>query len=93
MAIVIHPNGAYHELTPDESDGTLSLESLQKAVGGYIERVVIPGDSKRELVVNEEGLFDPNRTLNPLASTLARQPLVGIAVLVEVCGKHGESWR
>ena len=61
-----------------------TLEAMQKAVEGYVERVPLKG--RRVLLVNEEGLIH-GMELNPRASALAGKPLVGPAVLLEgPCG-------
>lgn len=64
-----------------------SLEQLQKAVGGYIERVKVRYDGRvREAYVNEEGLIEGlpfNATATRLVSEFGYGAIVGtIAVLV-----------
>jgi hypothetical protein len=56
------------------------LADMQKAVGGYVERVQL--DGRRCLLVDEEGLMK-GTALNPRASALAHRGLVGPAVLVQ----------
>ena len=63
------PNG-----TPDEE-----LHALQTAVGGYIETVTLAEDAV--MIVNEEGLLKCLNQ-NALASLVARQQIVGTAVIV-----------
>lgn len=53
------------------------LATLQKAVGGLIERVVVPGG---EMWVNEEGKL-MELPLNAAASRIARTFVVGDVVL------------
>lgn len=60
--------------TPDEE-----LHALQTAVGGYIEVVRISEDAT--LIVDEEGLLKALNQ-NALASLVARQQIVGAAVIV-----------
>lgn len=63
MAIVIQPDGTQVELKPERSNGTLTLEQMQKAVGGYIE--IVPANVDEVVVCNEEGkLYDPPLPLN-----------------------------
>lgn len=63
------PNG-----TPDEE-----LHALQTAIGGYIETVMLAEDAA--LIVDEEGLLKALNQ-NALASLVARQQIVGTAVIV-----------
>lgn len=60
--------------TPDEE-----LHAMQAAVGGYIEVVRISEDAA--LIVDEEGLLKALNQ-NALASLVARQQIVGTALLV-----------
>ena len=77
MALKIWTDGSTTPL-PDAD-----LATLQAAVGGYIEMVFAgPGLVDQVLVVNEEGLLQ-GLDLNPTASTLAGQPIVGDAVLCD----------
>ena len=72
------PNG-----TPDEE-----LHAMQTAIGGYIEVVRISEDAA--LIVDEEGLLKV-LCQNALASLVARQQIVGAALLVGVtCDADGE---
>lgn len=91
MALVIKPDASTYTLTGDNPDGTLSLEQCQKAVGGFIERVVIHGaigNQGMELIADEEGLLKPDPVLNPIASAIAGQPIVGTVILVKVVGAN-----
>ena len=62
-----------------------SLKQLQRAVGGFIERVEIPAFTRERLDcdcwVNEEGLFDPDPVLNIAVTEMAGRGIVGDAVL------------
>lgn len=60
--------------TPDEE-----LHAMQAAVGGYIETVTLAEDAV--MIVNEEGLLKCLNQ-NALASLVARQQIVGTAVIV-----------
>ena len=58
------------------------LESLKKAVGGYIETVPVRPWRKVVMVVDEEGVLK-GKGINIIASEMAGQPIVGDVVLVE----------
>lgn len=60
--------------TPDEE-----LHAMQAAVGGYIETVTLAEDAA--MIVDEEGLLKCLNQ-NALASLVARQQIVGTAVIV-----------
>lgn len=60
--------------TPDEE-----LHALQTAIGGYIEAVTLAEDAV--MIVDEEGLLKV-LCQNALASLVARQQIVGTAVIV-----------
>jgi hypothetical protein len=60
--------------TPDEE-----LHALQETIGGYIEPITIANDAV--MIVNEEGLLKCLNQ-NALASLVARQQIVGTAVIV-----------
>lgn len=55
------------------------LEDYKRAVGGYIEVVELGGG--QDLIANEEGLIY-QLPLNPLASSIARRPILGNAILI-----------
>lgn len=57
------------------------LKSLQEAVGGYIERVLIRPWDNVVMYVDEEGLLK-GRYINQVASQIAGQTIVGDAVLM-----------
>jgi len=62
------------------TDATFTcLEDYQRAVGGWIETVNI--GNNHDLIANEEGLIQ-QLPINPLASLIARRPIVGPAVVV-----------
>jgi hypothetical protein len=73
MATVIRTTGERREVDPAD------LETLQKAVGGYIEEVHVPDG--RVMFVNEDGR-SLNLPENLHASILAGQRIVGDAVLL-----------
>lgn len=65
---------------PANEDGTYSLAQMQEAVGGMIQEVVgvIPG---KVVLVDEEGLLK-GLPLNPAASVICRQGIVGNALIM-----------
>jgi hypothetical protein len=79
MALILKVDGTRKEMTPDNKDGSLSLEQLQAAVGGYIEVVAVP-NSFNTLLVDEDGLMK-KLPMNVEASKLAQRPIVGNTVL------------
>ena len=78
-AIHLKYNGDQEDI---ELDNDNLLKALQEAVDGYIEIVRIPGDSNMILVVNEDGLLK-QLPVNAIASAIARQPIVGNAVMIQ----------
>ena len=70
-----------------------SLKQLQRAVGGWIERVEIPAFMREgidcDCYVNEEGLFDPDPVLNIAVTEMSGRGIVGDAVLVMHDGEGG----
>lgn len=75
-AVLIRANGR-----PLETQRDTDLESMQKAVGGYLEWVRI--DENTVLLVDENARVSGRpRTVNLRASMLAGQDIVGDAVLV-----------
>jgi len=75
-AIVIRADGTEAEVKPKGK--TLSLEEMQAAVGGYIERVQIRGG---EVYVDEDGRMK-GLPLNMKASMLAGMDLCGNALVL-----------
>ena len=68
MAYIIRTNGTIEELPA----GVLSLETLQKAVGGFIETIPCLDNGKyRVMILNEEGKLD-GLPLNPIATAMTR---------------------
>jgi len=59
------------------------LKGLQTLVGGYIETVPVLENPDIIMIVNEEGLIH-GLPFNMVASQIARQQIVGTAVLVPV---------
>lgn len=80
-AIVIKTDGTAKFIDP-ENGYEFSLKELQGYVGGSIERV--PRTAPHEVWVNEEGRVH-NLPLNPAASNIVGQPLVGDVILFENC--------
>ena len=72
MATLIKIDGTIETLT------NTNLDTLQKAVGGYIEIVNLPNG--RLLVVDEEGLLK-KKDINIKASTMYGNVVVGDVVL------------
>jgi len=73
MARIIHVDGTIVPLPPkqDSEDGThkvLSLDQLQKAVGGYIEIVRLP-DGRPWGICHEEGKLE-GKAFNTVATSL-----------------------
>src|SRR5262245_54888766 len=76
MATILRANGEMEDLP-----GPLSLEQMQKAVGGYIEFVTlrIVGRERHIMIVNEEGLLK-DLPVNPQATALYVEATRGAAV-------------
>lgn len=74
--------GRKHEVIDIEN----TLEALQNAVGGYIETVRLRVDNA-VMIVNEEGLL-LGLPFNAVASALAGQTIVGVALVVGVRGEE-----
>jgi hypothetical protein len=53
-AILIKPDGSKQDIAPSQGN-KFSLEELQELVGGYIEIVVLSVESRRIMVIDEEG--------------------------------------
>jgi len=79
MAKILKSDGTEEELKPPEGSEFLSLEQLQKAVGGYIEEVKV-AHSDNFLIVNEEGLLK-HLPKNERASEMIKGYIVGDVVL------------
>lgn len=85
--LLITTQGKIHRYNVD------SLESLQKAVGGYIE-VIVPRVAIRAgsfnpdviLIVDEEGVLK-SKEVNKLATLLAGMVIVGGVVIAKVSGE------
>jgi len=58
-AIITEDNSILKEDTKEE----LTLEELQKMVGGYIERVTVSKENRLAFYINEEGKFTQNGNL------------------------------
>jgi len=59
-----------------------TLKEAQKIVGGYVEIVFCPYSPDLQLLVNENGL-GLSLPLNPEASLIAGQNIVGPAIVLE----------
>ena len=75
---VINADGTRRDIAP-ENGTDYSLRELQAIVGGFIELVQL--DHEWMLVVHEEGLLFES-PVNPIASYLAQQQIVGNVALV-----------
>lgn len=72
------------------NDYKLTLEDLQRAVGGYIETVGVTGDfagRKILLIVNEEGVIR-SLEFNAHATSLVDYPIFGNCVVVRADGEE-----
>jgi len=79
MATIIKITGEIENIEP--SNGKMfTLKELQKAVNGYIQ--IVPVDSDKLMVVDEEGLLKPNPQLNIEASKIAGQQIVGQVIII-----------
>ena len=72
--------------TVREIDIENKLEALQKEVEGYIEVLTLIPDEV-VMIVNEEGRLR-GMGVNPYASCLYGEPIVGVAVVVGVDGEE-----
>ncbi len=86
MAILIQPDGSNDEVVPEDGQ-RFTLQELQAHVGGYIENVRLPAETKangytiRIMYVNEDGRMQ-NLEHNLNASTIAGQDIVGNALVL-----------
>jgi len=81
MATVIHPDGHEETLLGYGPRGILTLEQMQKAVGGYIEHVPWTG---REIVFVNDGSFKADELLpNLSASERFQRPLRGPVIVCD----------
>lgn len=74
--VLIQPDRTEKEIVPGNGK-TLSLEELQKHVGGYVERVKIKAG---EMYVDEDGRAK-GLAHNPRASDVAGMTIVGNALV------------
>jgi hypothetical protein len=79
MATIINELGEEVEISP-ENGSNFNLKELQSAVGGLFEMIQLSGE--KILVVNEEGLI-LGLPINLKATSLARRPILGPAILCE----------
>lgn len=75
----IAPDGTETTVQPGKRD--FSLEELQAHVGGYIERVNVPGIGHATFYADEDGL-SKGLPENPRASEIAGQRIVGPVLIV-----------
>lgn len=73
------------EFTP--AGKKVTLEEAQKAVGGYVTYMPMPGVKGYKMLVDEDGL-PRGLPHNVFATLLAKQPVVGVALVV----KSGMGW-
>ena len=78
MAKIIKVDGTCIDIQPEDGK-YLSLEQLQKAVGGYIEIVNV--DDDKILIINEEGKLE-DLPVNTMATSLYQQVHGPIDVIV-----------
>ena len=79
MAFIINTSGDETEMIP-KNGSDFELKELQDVVGGLIE--LVPLTNGKLLIVDEEGLFKSLPVITK-ASLLARQTIVGTAVVCE----------
>jgi hypothetical protein len=79
MAFIINTSGDETEMTP-KNGSDFELAELQDIVGGLIE--CVPLTNGKLLIVDEEGLLK-SLPINTKASLLARQRIVGTAVICD----------
>ena len=86
MAILIQPDGSNDEVIPEDGQ-RFRLDELRAHVGGWIEKVRLPAETKvngytiKTMYVNEEGRWEHlEHNLN--ASTIAGQDIVGNALVL-----------
>lgn len=76
----------------DDTQGT--LKALQTLVDGFIDYVHVPAPNDFgfpfDIIVNDEGLYRPDFTINLVASVLAGRHLVGPAVISKA-NKNGRT--
>lgn len=88
MSQLRRTDGTTENVTGEGPDGTLTLEQMQRLVGGYIEIVPLRGHEEQLLVVNEDGKLK-QLPVNSLATEEymrfygPRDVIVGDAILAE----------
>ena len=81
MNTVIHPNGVTETIDVLDGEDRLTLDQMQKAVGGCVELVHTPSVNW-DVYANEEGLLiglEPNMA----ASLITGVPLVGSVLICD----------
>lgn len=79
MATVIKTDGSEEALVGEKAGQVLSLDQMQTAVGGCVEKVVI---GSRLMLVDEDGKIK-GKTINETASYMVGQVVVGDVVVAE----------
>jgi hypothetical protein len=79
MAQLIKLDGTTSQIKGEKPNGELTLEQMQKAVGGFIELVYLP--DKKIMVVDEEGLLK-EKEINQIASSIAHGVIVGDVLII-----------
>jgi hypothetical protein len=74
----IRVDGTSEDVLPEKGK-RFSLAELQKMVGGYVERLKLPG--RAVMIVNEDG-FPRGLPENPVASQIAGRSIVGDVVVL-----------
>ena len=86
MAILIQPDGSNDEVVPEDGQ-RFRLQELKAHVGGWIEEVRLPAETKvngytiQTMYVNEDGRMQ-NLEHNLNASVIAGQDIVGNALVL-----------
>lgn len=71
MARILKTDGTLHDLKGEDPKGRLTLEQMQKCVGGYVRVVKLRGD-KMQMVVDEDGAWK-NIPVNRAATEMYRR--------------------
>lgn len=81
MILIIKTDGSVSEFKP--AGKRITLEEMQKIVGGYIEMLHLDGRSKKVLVVNEEGKLK-NLPINHKATLMAKSDWIQDIIVGDV---------
>ena len=84
MATIIKSNDSTENIEPANGK-VFTLEELQKAIGGYIKIISINSGeyNGKFMIVDEEGLLNPNPQLNIEASKIVGYRIVGNVVIID----------